>query len=68
MTFQDRFCVNCKTNGENIYKVCGDCGLTICIYCLSDSSWIVKEPPPQCPECNSESFRTVDQSPPFLIP
>jgi hypothetical protein len=68
MTFRDRLCDECKTNGENVYKVCSDCGLTICIYCLSRSSWIVKELPPDCPQCNSEKFLIVDQSPPFLIP
>ena len=68
MSFQDRRCDKCGKNGTNIYKICSDCSLTICLYSLSDSSWIVKEPPPDCPECSSENFLTVDQSPPFLVP
>jgi len=68
MNFQDRRCDKCSKNDKYIYNICSDCILTICIYCLSDSSWVVKEPPPECPECKSENFLTVDQSPPFLIP
>ena len=67
MSSQDRRCDKCKSTGKYIYKICSDCSLTICIYCLSDLTWIVKEPPPECPECSSENFLTVDQSPPLLI-
>ena len=68
MSFQDRRCDKCAKNSKYIYSICSDCSLTICIYCLSDTSWIVQEPPPECPECNSARFFTVDESPPFLIP
>lgn len=52
-------CARCHTTDDISHKICGDCGLTICIVCLAGTNGPPAELPSKCPQCGSERFKTI---------
>jgi hypothetical protein len=67
--FRARFsCTKCHTTDDISYKICSDCGLTICIFCLTGTNGIPRVLPSECPQCGSGEFKTSEQASPASSP
>lgn len=63
VNFRARFsCAKCQTTDDISYKICSDCGLIICIFCLAGTKAGPGLLPSECPQCGSEEFKMVEQA------